>query len=304
MADFPRIGFIGLGIMGGPMAKNVMKGGFDLSVWARRREAAGEAASLGAHVCSSPSQLASECPWVVLMLPHSQAVEEVLFQGGLAEAMKPGSVLIDMGSSDPSSSRRIARWLQERQVGFLDGPVSGGPAGAAAGTLTVFAGGDGALLEQVRPLLETMGKRIFHVGAAGAGHGAKALNNLLYGSIFAASCEVLTVGAKWGLDPKVLAAAISASSGRNQALESKFPGKIFKGDFTPGFSTALMCKDMETGLSMAQSENVPAELCARGTAVMKAAMARGLGPLDHSAAVELFEEAAGVALRPSGKPRP
>lgn len=251
-----RIGFIGLGNMGLPMARRLAEGGYAVQgydVSARARDAM---AQLGV-VADSPADAARGAAAVVLMLPSSVVVDHVVREERLLDA---AGLLIDMGSSDPLCTRALASEAAARGAVLVDAPVSGGVAGARAGTLTIMFGGDAATADACRPLLGRLGEPIVHVGPVGAGHAVKALNNLLSATSLLATSEAVAIGRRFGLDPGVMIDAINASSGRSGSSEQKFPRFVLPGNYASGFALRLMAKDASIALSLGRSLGVAASV--------------------------------------------
>ena len=218
-----KIAFIGLGNMGKPMAENLIKNGFALNVFDLNTAVLDDLAKQGANVATSPVDASKEVDMVITMLPAGQHVKEVYLgkdgNQGLLDVVGKDTLLVDSSTIAASDAREVAQVAAEKGIGFMDAPVSGGTAGAAAGTLSFIVGGQAEQFEQVKPVLEAMGKNIFHAGEVGAGQVAKICNNMLLGVIMTGTAEAMNLGAKNGLDPKVLASILSASTGRNWALE-------------------------------------------------------------------------------------
>ncbi len=306
MTSFPRpvamtqdldVGFVGLGAMGSPMAGRLAAAGVRLTVRDLDPDAVAGLVSAGAHVRAGDRADVARADVVVLMLPDSRIVRaEVSGPDGLLASMRPGSLLVDMSSSDPEATQKLAVEADARGVGMLDAPVSGGVRGAQTGRLAVMVGGDASALERVRPLLELMGDRISHVGASGAGHAVKALNNLLSAIGLVGAAEVLLTAARFGVDPEVALGALNDSTGRNNSTERKFAQFILNRRFDAGFTAALMVKDLRTAVGLAEATGVDAPL---GRAVLDVC-ARALENLppgaDHTAVVRHLEDAAGVPL--------
>lgn len=217
------------------------------------------AASRGMEFFESPSDAVDGCEFVILMLPDSDAVADVL-GSGILERMGTGATLIDMGSSDPLRTRENAELLGGRGIEMIDAPVSGGVRGATDGTLSIMVGGPEAALERARPLLELLGKKIHHVGPAGSGHAVKALNNLLSATTLLISCEAMSAAKRLGLDPETVLAALNVSSGRSFSTEMKFPTYILDESFDSGFTAALMLKDMRIAQSLGAALGSPTGL--------------------------------------------
>ncbi|MFI5615369.1 NAD(P)-dependent oxidoreductase [Amycolatopsis sp. NPDC051903] len=250
------LGFVGLGNMGTPMVRRLVEAGytvrgFDTDPSARERIAT-PVAELTA--------VAETADAILLMLPSSDVVEQVLFKGGLLEAARPGTVLVDMGSSRPHSTRTVAEWSASRGVPMVDAPVSGGVLGAEAGTLAVMAGGAAEDVERVRPPLECLGNKVSHVGGVGAGHALKALNNLMSATHLLVSSEALLAGQEFGLDPAAMLEVVNGSSGRSGSTEAKWPKFVLPGTFDSGFGLRLMLKDMRIAVDLAREIGWPSVL--------------------------------------------
>jgi 3-hydroxyisobutyrate dehydrogenase len=226
--------------------------------------------------------VAEDTDALVLMLPNSALVEAVVRDGGVLATMAPGSLLIDMGSSNPLSTRTLGAESASRGVRFVDAPVSGGVRGAIAGNLTVMVGGADADVALCRPLLAVLGSKVLHVGPLGAGHALKALNNLLSACSLLASSEAIEVGKRFGLDPNVMLDAINGSSGRSFSTEQKLPDFVLSESFDSGFGLGLMAKDMRTAVSLAERLGVPMALGTSATELWEKAV-EDLGPgADHT----------------------
>jgi len=299
-----RVGFIGLGAMGKPMAASLLRAEFAVSVLPHRNPApALELEALGATVARTPAEVADGAQFVITMLPDAPVVEEVLLgPAGVAFAGRPGLVVIDMSTIAPVSARRIGAELEERGIAFLDAPVSGGVGGAVAGTLTVMVGGSAGVLEQARPVLLGMGRTIFHAGPSGAGQVVKACNNLLVGVIMMASSEALTLGVKEGVPAEVLREIILASTGASWQLQNAVPGTVMQDQYGARFALKLLHKDLGIAADMAKQSGTP--LMAGGLAHQIYGLLKGLGKgdLDFSAVSTLYQDAANVTIA-TGKPR-
>ncbi|QDG71815.1 3-hydroxyisobutyrate dehydrogenase [Janthinobacterium tructae] len=262
-----HIAFIGLGNMGAPMARNLVAAGFHVSVFDLAPAAVASLVEAGATAAASASAAVQTADAVITMLPANKHVQELyLGAGGVLDSAKPGALFIDCSTIAADVARQVAQAASERGFAMLDAPVSGGTAGAAAGTLTFIVGGSAAALQQARPLLEKMGKNIFHAGEAGAGQVAKICNNMLLGILMAGTAEALNLGVAHGLDPKVLSDIMAKSSGRNWTLEVYNPwpgvtdGTPASRNYTGGFGTALMLKDLGLAQQSALSANAPTPL--------------------------------------------
>lgn len=292
------LGIIGLGLMGRPMARRLLEAGYPVAVANRSRPPVEALAAEGAVPCGSPAEVAASADIVFTMLPDAPEVEEVVFgEGGLAAAMRPGSVLIDTTSNHPACAERVAAALAERGVGMLDAPVSGAPEGAAAGELAIMAGGPRDVFERCRPVLEVLGRKVVHVGEKpGSGCIAKLANQILVGLTFLGVSEALVFGAKSGLDPAALADVMGAGLARCGALEVKAP-KILSGDFRPGGKVKSHIKDLRYALERAHETKVSLPGAALVSQLLQEVAADGGGELDHIAIVKAIERKAGVEAR-------
>jgi len=293
-----KIGFIGLGAMGRPMASNVLKAGYELTVFDVVKTAVEQMVEQGAKTASTPREVAEHCDVVLISLPNAKIVEAVMTsEDGLLAGAHKGQIFIDLSSVTPEHSRRMAKLAETKGVDYMDAPVSGGVSGAMAGTLTMMVGGSESALAQCQDILQVIGKKIFHAGSVGAGDAVKLVNNLLLGINMAAVAEAMTLGVKAGLDPKVLLEIISVSSGRSYALEAKVPGFILKGNFEPGFAVDLQYKDLEMAVQTGKELGMPLLLTNVAQQVYETAKAKGLGRKDISSIITLSEETAQVTVR-------
>ena len=284
-----RVGFVGLGQMGAPMARNLAKAGFALALLDARP---GIAAGLGLDA-ALPADLAgvgAACRVAITMLPDGRIVRDaVLGERGLASTLARGSVIIDMSSSSPVGTQQLGRDLAARGIALIDAPASGGVKRAVDGSLAIMAGGDGAVIERCRPILAAMGKQIFATGPLGSGHAMKALNNYVSAAGLVAAAEAMLAGSRFGLAPETIVGILNASTGRNNSTEIKFPQFILPRNFTSGFSLGLMVKDLRTALDVAHATNTPAPVAE--TVVEAWAEAEKLlgGQADHTAVVQYWE---------------
>jgi 3-hydroxyisobutyrate dehydrogenase-like beta-hydroxyacid dehydrogenase len=286
--------------MGLPMARNLKQAGFDVAGWARREESAERARAAGIETRATLAELARDREFLVTMVTTSEDVVAVtLGDGGLVGAAPDGAVLIDMSTIAPATSRQVAAACAARGIGFLDAPVSGGSFGAEAGTLTIMAGGEAAVLERARPLLEAMGDpgRIFHAGPVGSGEIIKLVNNMLVGSISAATLEALMVGVRAGADLKTLVEVIEVSSGGSAQLSGQLKLRALAGEFAPGFMTRLLVKDMDLAADLARESQQATPLTDVARGLFEAAAAAGHADDDYSALLEEMEQASGTRLR-------
>lgn len=246
-----KIGFIGLGVMGAPMAENLMNSGFDLAVYARRPEAAKKLVAAGAEFCPSIAACAAGRDAVITMVGFPKDVEEVyLGEGGILAHADKGAVLIDMTTTSPRLSARIATAAEEKGLTALDAPVSGGDVGARAATLSIMVGGDFGAFERCQKIFEAMGNNIVYQGKAGAGQHAKMANQIALGGAIAGVCEALSYGKKAGLDLATMLRSISAGAAGSWQMSNMAP-RMLKGDFQPGFFIKHYLKDMGIALEEA-----------------------------------------------------
>jgi 3-hydroxyisobutyrate dehydrogenase len=294
-----KIGFIGLGAMGNHMAKNLIKAGYDLTVYDINPKPVEELVSLGAKKTKNCAETAKAGEVVITMLPADDDVKSaVLGPEGVLEGAKAGTVLIDMSSIAPHTSIYVFSEAKKKGVKFLDAPVSGGTGGAEKATLTIMVGGDKALLDEHMEILKTMGKTIYHVGDVGMGETVKMVNQMLVGINLAGIVEALVLGTKLGVKPEVLYKIIRASSGNSFMLDSRVPNFIFTGNFTqPGFAVDLLRKDLGLSLESAKVNKVPLYMTAQAYQYFTRAPAEGLGKKDMSSMIELLEKTAGVQVR-------
>ncbi len=249
------VGVIGLGAMGGAMVGRLLDQGVVPAVWDPHPEALAQAMAAGARAVPTPAE-----PVVVLSLPHDGAVTEAL--AGLWPALPEGAVIVDTSTISPIAARGFAAEAGSRGFAYLDAPVSGGPAGAAAGSLTMMIGGDAAALERARPVLAMLTGRVVHVGPSGAGQVAKLVNNLLVATHLVCAAEALRLGARAGLEPAALLPVLNAATGRSAATEINWPRWIASGTFDSGFSAGLMRKDARLALELAEAVGAPLNACA------------------------------------------
>lgn len=242
------IGFVGLGQMGLPMAERLARAGYRV----RGYDLDPPAAAQVVGVCASAAGAARDAAALVLMLPDSDAVARVLFAQGVLDAVPEGCLIVDMGSSQPARTRALASTIEDAGASLLDAPVSGGVAGARAGSLTVMAGGRAEDLARARALFDHLATEVIHVGSVGAGHAVKALNNLLGAISLLSAVEAITVGVRFGLDPTLILEAVNASTGRSWSTEHKLPTFVVPRHFASGFRLRLLLKDMRIALGLAE----------------------------------------------------
>jgi 2-hydroxymethylglutarate dehydrogenase len=295
-----RIGFIGVGQMGIHMSSRLQQAGHDLVVADARKEAAAPLLAKGAEWADTPAAAAGSCRIVITCLPTPQIVEDVVLgPDGLRQGWKNGDLYIDMSTNSPSTVRRIAEEAASLGVAVLDAPVSGGTRGAELGTLTIMVGGDAAVLERARPVLEPMAGKIFHVGDVGCGNVAKLVNNMIGLACNSICAEGLVLGVRAGIDPQVLHDLLTISTADNWSLR-QYPNTVFKGNFAPGFKISLAHKDIGLALGLGEDYGVPLPLAQAVKADLAGAIAQGLGDQGVDAVILPLETTAGVKVRPSG----
>ena len=293
-----RIGFIGVGVMGKPMALNLMKAEHPLTVFDLNPNPLKELQARGAAIAHSSKEVSSQAQVVITMLPNSGDVEKVILkENGVIEGLKSNSIVIDMSTIDPSVSRSIAKTLAGKNMKMLDAPVSGGQKGAEDGTLTIMVGGDKDVFEKCSPLFKAMGQNIFYCGPNGTGEIVKIVNNLLAATNRAVSAEGLALGVKAGADFKVLYDVICTSTGQSRSLQFTSAAKPFKGDYEPGFAAELMHKDLGLAMNLAKEEKVPVPLGAISHQIYNHLLASGLGKKDTGIVFKVYEDLLRVKLR-------
>jgi 3-hydroxyisobutyrate dehydrogenase len=299
-----KIGFIGVGNIGAPIAGQLRKARHDLTISDLRREAASALLGAGASWADTPAQIAVECDVVATCLPGPKEMEAVcLGDGGLVAHLKPGALYIDHTTNAPALVRRVHALLAAKDVAMLDAPVSGGMEGAQTRDLLVMAGGDAAAFERARPLFDAIAKQVMHAGGIGTGSIAKIMHNSATFTLDLVMAECWTTGVKAGIDPAVLVEVFStAALGNMMNLKVRLPATYFRGDFEPRFSLALARKDLGLALDLARETGTPMRLAAICEAEMEEAVARGWADRDASIFLTLQEERAGVEVRlPPGK---
>jgi len=300
MAAGDRVGFVGLGVMGLPMARNLTSAGFRVSGWARRPEAVELGRAGGIEMRPSLAEVAAASDVVITMVTTSEDVVDVATgEGGLLESMAAGSVLVDMSTVAPEVSRRGAAAAASRGVAFLDAPVSGGSFGAEQGTLTIMAGGDPAVLERCRPIFAALGDpdRLFHTGPVGSGEVVKLVNNMLVGSISAATLEALLVGVRAGVSLKTLVDVVSVSSGGSVQLTGQLAKRALVGELAPGFATDLLVKDLRLAADLASENGQDTPLTDEARRLFEASQAAGHGRQDYTALVVELAQGLSEELR-------
>ena len=294
-----RIGFIGLGAMGRPMAKNLLKAGHPLTVYDLNPEPIKEVIARGAKAAGSSAEAARDVEVIITMLPACDEVKAaVLGAGGVLEGTNDGALLIDMSSIAPHTSKLVASEAAKVGVKFLDAPVSGGVTAAENGTLTIIVGGDRALLDEHIDLMQAMGKNIYHVGDVGMGETVKMINQVLAGINMLAIAEAFVLGTKLGADPETIYKVIRVSAGNSFLIDARVPDYLLKGDFSrPGFALDLMLKDLGLAIESAKINKIPLFLTGQAYQYFSMASSWGLGKKDMSSVTELLEEIVGVKVR-------
>jgi 3-hydroxyisobutyrate dehydrogenase len=291
------IGFIGLGLMGQPMALNLVKAGFPVTVFNRTRGKADSLGQAGAKVAESPAETARDADVVIIIVSDSAAVEEVVTgKGGILETLRNGAIVIDSSTISPVVSRRLACHTAGKQASWLDAPVTGSKHLAAKGELTFMIGGEREALERAMPVLLVLGKKHIHCGPHGSGLAAKLSQNVIQAAMVEIFSEGFVLAVKAGVHPEALFEVIQSSLARSALIDFKAPF-VFKGDFTPYFALKLMHKDLELAMENAYFQNVSMPVAAAVKEIYGAAKAQGKGELDYAAVVTFLEEVAGVKVR-------
>jgi len=289
------IGFIGMGIMGRPMAENLREADYELVVYNRTEEKADEFVEGGGEKASSPREVAERSDVVITMLPDSPEVEElVLGEDGVAAGLSEGKLYIDMSSIAPGTSRQVHEALGEKGVEAVDAPVSGGQPAAESGELAIMVGGSDDAVERARPILEVMGKAVTHIGPPGAGQVAKAANQVVVALTIQAISEALTLARKSGVDATKVREALLGGLAQSKILEMHGE-RILEHEFDPGFKLSLHRKDLAIALQAAREEGVPLLATAQVAEVMNALLVSGHGDDDHAVIATFYEELADVA---------
>ncbi len=297
MPDLPRVGFLGLGIMGRPMAHNLLRAGYPLVVYNRSPAPVAELVAAGAESAPTPAATGAGCDLAITMLANDAAVEAVVLgPDGLAAGLRRGAVHVDMSTISPLTARRIAAHLAERGVEALDAPVSGGEVGARDATLSIMVGGPAATLERARPPLERLGRSIVHIGAAGAGQVAKACNQLVVGVTIDAVAEALLLASAAGVDPARVREALLGGFASSRVLDLHGQ-RMLDHAFQPGFMASMQLKDLNIVVALGEAAGVPLPGATTVRDLYEALVARGDGRLDHSGLLTLLEGRAGRPLQ-------
>ena len=293
----PRIGFLGMGAMGGPMARRLVQTGFSVTGYDVSAPRAAAAAKDGITIAKSPAAAAEAADVVMSSLPNPATVRAAyLGADGAVSAVRAGTILVDMSTIDPDTWRDVAGAAAARGAESLGAPVSGGPADAGSGRLVFLIGGAAAVIDRCRPVFEALGSEIHHLGPLGAGHIVKLVNNVMSMCNVAVAAEAMVLGVRAGMDPQRLFEVLSTSGGRSHHFLKRFPN-VLAGDFTPYFSIALSRKDLSLALKMAESLGLPMLATSTVHQIYEAAAAQGLDNLDIAGVTTLYEQWAGVKVR-------
>jgi 2-hydroxy-3-oxopropionate reductase len=295
-----KVGYIGLGLMGKSIARNILKAGFPLVVHNRSQGVVDELVAEGATAGASPAEVAEQVEVVFTNLPDSPDVEQVaLGAKGIIEAARPGLIFVDNSTIKPATARQISARLAEKGVLCLDAPVSGGDIGARQATLAVMVGGPVEAVERVRPVFEAMGKTITHVGEAGAGQVAKAANQIMVAAQMVAMGELLVFARKAGADPVKVVQAIRGGAAQCWTLDVK-PPRLFEGNRSPGFKAYMQAKDLNIVLDTAREYGIPLPSAAVDSQLFNAMLEMGMAELDNSAVIGVLETLANTKLQEGG----
>ncbi len=293
-----KVGFIGLGVMGGPMAANILKGGHELTVFDRSPEAVAKLVQAGAKAAATAREVGAASEIVVTMLPEPQHVEQVVLgKDGLAEGLPPGGIVIEMSTIDPGTSVRVGDALRKLGMELVDSPVGKTSEHAVTGTLTLMVGGNQPAIDRAMPVLKCMGTDTYFCGGPGTGHAMKMTNNLLATTIMMANTEALAIGIKAGLTLELMQEVMRTTMAWNQQFAVAMPKKAFLGDDSPGFAIRLACKDVRLACEAAEAMGFEAKVGRGAQATMEAAIAAGLGDRDTAAIMFMREKDLGIQVR-------
>lgn len=294
-----RAGFIGLGLMGKPMAGHLLRSGFPLTVHNRSRAAVAELVAAGAVEARSPREVASGADLIFTCLPDSPDVEQVVLgPEGIIESGRPGLIVVDHSTIKPAAARKLAKALAARGLRFLDAPVSGGQLGAQNGTLTIMVGGDAGALEAARPAMQAYSSAITHIGSSGAGQVAKCCNQIMVAAQMAAMAELLIFARKADVDPRKVVQAIRGGAAQCWTLDNK-PERLFAGNRQPGFKAAMQAKDLGIIMDTARELGLPLPATTVTNDLYKQMLDLGFADLDNSAVIAVMEKEADIDLMPN-----
>ena len=291
-----KLGFIGLGIMGKPMSKNLMKAGHELVVYDLVSDAVKEIVAAGATAGSSPADVAAQCSTIITMLPNSPHVKTVVMgEHGILETAKPGTIVIDMSSIAPIASQEVYKACQEKGVEMIDAPVSGGEPKAIDGTLSIMCGGKKEIFDKVYDILMVMGGTATYCGDIGAGNTTKLANQIIVALNIAAMSEALVLATKAGVDPEVVYKAIRGGLAGSTVLDAKAP-MVIAGNYKPGFKIDLHIKDLNNAINTAREIGVPLMLTNQVMEILQSLHVAGDGQCDHSAIIKFYEKLADISV--------
>jgi 3-hydroxyisobutyrate dehydrogenase-like beta-hydroxyacid dehydrogenase len=296
-----KLGFLGLGIMGGPMALHLIEAGHQVALWSFTKAKVKTLAVKGGIACATPAEVARQSDIIFLCVGNTEMSRKVILgKDGLAETAAKGSIIVDCSTVSPSASRTIAAELAEKGIAFLDAPCTGSKGGAEAGTLTFMVGGPKNIFEKVRPYFEAMGKQLYYCGGPGMGLHAKLSQNMILGNLLQAFNESLILSTKAGVDPEMMLDILNNSAAKSGLISIKAP-LVFARDFTTNFSVKWLEKDMELMLESAAELNVPAPLTALSRQLFRAAIAKGYGEEDICGSIRVMEEIVGCTVATKSK---
>lgn len=293
-----NIGFLGLGIMGGPMAQHLIDAGHNATVWSHNSEKAAQfARTHGVVAAATPADVARQSKYIFLCVGDTAMSKEVILgASGLIEGAAPDTLIVDCSTISPLASKEIAYALRQRQIRFLDAPCTGSKSGAETGALSFMIGGDREAFEEARPLFEAMGKAFYYCGGAGMGLHAKVTQNLILGNLLQAFNEGLVLSTKAGVDPQIMLEILNNSGARSNLVAAKAPS-VFRGDFEPTFSVRWLEKDLSLSMELSAALGVPLPVTAVSQQMLRAAIARGYGDDDICGSIRVLEEITGCQVR-------
>ena len=296
----PKLGFIGLGIMGRPMCTHLVEAGYQVFVYDHHPESIQELADKGATACDGCKEVASHSNVIITMVSDSPNVEDAaLGADGIIQAARQGMIHIDMSTIAPAVAVKVAEALSEKGLRCLDAPVSGGDKGAKDATLSIMVGGPRDLFDEMMPIFELMGKTITYCGANGAGQTVKACNQIQTAVVLMGMAESLVLGAKAGVDPAIILKVLGGGYAQTRIMDVRGP-KVIQGHFAPGFKSRLHFKDLNIVMDTARALNVPLPAASVAHELFNAMIASGRGEMDHSAIIQVIEDLAGVQARSVG----
>jgi 2-hydroxy-3-oxopropionate reductase len=290
------LGFLGLGVMGGPMARNLVKAGYPVVGFDTDERRLGNFAAIGGKPAMSLAEAGAGGEIVFLSLPTGDIVREVVAgANGLLTVMKPGTVIVDLSTTEPKVAQDCAAAATAKGINFLDGPVSGGEQGAIDASLSIMVGGDAATFTRVKPILACVGKSVVHMGGSGMGQATKLINNMIVAANFASVCEAWGLAVKVGLDPATLHEAIKGGWAGSRVMEETVP-RLLKRNFVPGGTVDIMTKDVGYALNMARTANVPVPVTALAHELFRMVKAQGMGPQAQPILIHLWEQWLGITV--------